>query len=358
MKQQRFYDRLPSFIAADQALSPALTALTYGVSILIFLFSLALRFWLDNYLSGTFPYVTFFPVVVVVAFVFGIPQGALVALLGGLASWYFFIPPYFSFHISLSTAIAMALYCFVVITDIGLTALMMRAYRAEKAARRTMQHLAAHQEVMAQELDHRLKNVFATINAIIGLSQRHTSDAAMLASSLRERINAMARSNLLLRGLRMGEETLLNVVVQTALEPFGVRETHRLGISGPPLPVSGQATLILSLVLHELGTNAAKYGALSVDGGRIEIVWTETKASDAENRPMLHLHWRESGGPAPSTTGKEKTGFGSTLVKRVIAAIHGEAHFTFAQSGFSADILIPMEAILPQATTDNRPLPL
>ncbi|HBF31934.1 HWE histidine kinase domain-containing protein [Rhizobium sp.] len=347
MRQRRFYDNLPSFVATQDAPPLSKLIFTYILSLLVFATTLALRFWIDDYLLGTFPYVTFFPAVVVVAFVFGIPQGILIAILGGLASWYFFIPPYFTFSMSVSTAIAMTLYVFVVVTDIGLTALMMRAYRSEKAARAEMQRLAEHQKVMAQELDHRLKNIFATISAIINLSQKHAHSIPQFAAALRERLNAMARSNLLLRGLRSGEETTVCVIIAKALEPFGVMETKKLRLDGPPIPVSGQAVILLSLVLHELGTNAAKYGSLSVDSGEIHLSWTQANIIQADGTPceMLTLCWREQGGPEPKAPEQGNSGFGSTLVRRVIAAVRGTVHITYAPTGVVAEFSIPVDVM-------------
>lgn len=343
-------DRLPAFREKTVIVHPLVTLATYFGALVIFAISLGLRFFIDEHLQGTFPYVTFFPAVVLVSFIFGIRQGALVAFLGGLASWYFFIPPYFSFDFSLSTAIAMALYIFVVVTDIGLTALMISAYRAEKNARAAMQRLAEQQEVMAQELDHRLKNVFATINAIISLSQKHAADVGEFSRNLRDRLNAMARSNLLLRGLRAGEETSVKSVVEQAVSPFASSATKRFSLKGPTVPVGGQAVVLLSLILHELGTNAAKYGALSNESGRIDIQWTCNNPPE-NGEDMLTLTWRETGGPQPKSPEEQKTGFGSILLTRVLTTIKGEAHMQFMPEGLMAVMTIPFAALHPVLVT-------
>ena len=144
--------------------------------------------------------------VIICGFVFGLRQGVLVAILSGLSAWYFFISPG-RFDFSMGTLLAMSLYLFVVTTELGLIHLMMRAYRAEAAARSETERLAEQQETMAQELDHRLKNIFATINAIISLSLKNASSADELAARLRDRLTALGRSNLLLRGLRKGDDT-------------------------------------------------------------------------------------------------------------------------------------------------------
>ncbi|WP_210164378.1 HWE histidine kinase domain-containing protein [Allorhizobium undicola] len=350
MRLRSKLDRLPSFKAMDRPFRVHEHVMVCCATVLVFLAVLALRFWLDTYLNGTFPYVTFFPAVLLVGFVFGVGPGALMAVLGGLASWYFFIPPYFSFEVSLSTTIAMLLYCFVVITDLGLTALMMRAYRAEKLARAEVEMLAEQQEVMARELDHRLKNVFATINAIISLSQRHASDVPGFSQALRERLNAMARSNLLLRGLRPGDEATVQSVIAQSLEPFDKRGTARIELHGPAISVSGQAVVLLSLILHELGTNAVKYGAFSVQDGQIRIDW---KVDGSENEKHLEIRWQERGGPCPKPQDDGEGGFGSVLVRKVIGAVRGSATLRFPPEGAVADLMIPLSAITPKQTEES-----
>ncbi|MDQ0455309.1 sensor histidine kinase [Rhizobium paknamense] len=357
MRLRSKLDRLPSFKAMRKPLTVAELVLTYIASLVIFMAMVGLRLWIDPLLQGTFPYVTFFPAVLIVGFLFGIAQGALVAFLCGLASWYMFIPPYYTFDTSLSTVLAMALYTFVVITDLGLTALMMSAYRAEQKARAEVEMLAEQQEVMARELDHRLKNVFATINAIVSLSQKHACDVQSFARSLRERLNAMARSNLLLRGLRPGDETTVRSVIIQALEPFDKAETVRLDLHGPLVPVSGQAVVLLSLILHELGTNAAKYGALSVQDGKIRLGWhLHTITRDDMQEPALTVEWREIGGPAPNPPSPGSSGFGSVLINRVIGAVRGTVSIDFPETGAIVTLTLPLTAISPKRDEKGDPL--
>ena len=335
---------LPAFRAIRAPLPPVAVVATYVGSLVIFALALGLRVWMDPFLLAGFPYVTFFPAVVICGFVFGVPQGTLVAILSGAAAWYFFIPPFFSMAITTASMAAMSLYVFVVVTDLLLIHLVMRGYRAEYAAREENQRMADHREIMARELDHRLKNVFATINAIISLSLRHASSAEELARSLRDRLSAMGRSALLLRGVRPGEDTTLSGIILKALEPFGIADTVRLAMSGPKVVIGGEPVVVLSLILHELGTNSAKYGALSVQDGSITLDWH--LAADAKTlEPCLKIEWREHGGPPPAAPEDISGGFGSTLLTRVITSISGQAQMTFPREGARIFLTLPVNVL-------------
>ncbi|MBP1851390.1 HWE histidine kinase domain-containing protein [Rhizobium halophytocola] len=342
-----FLNGLPAFRAIRAPLPVSAVAATYIASLCIFAAAFGLRVWLDPYLLSGFPYVSFFPAVVICGFVFGVPQGTLVAVLSGFASWFFFIPPYYTLDVTVASMAAMALYVFVVVTDLLLIYLVMRAYRAEYLSREENQRMAEHREVMARELDHRLKNVFATVNAIIGMSLRHATSPEDLARGLRERLSAMGRSTLLLRGVRPDEETTLEGIIVQALEPFGIAGTSRLVLSGPKLLVGGETVVVLGLMLHEMGTNAAKYGALSVPDGAVLLAWSVCDA-DGTEEAMLKIEWREQGGPPPAAAEAIVSGFGSTLLTKVIATIRGRAHMSFPASGAHVSLTLPLDALNPK----------
>ncbi|MBU2329604.1 MAG: DUF4118 domain-containing protein [Alphaproteobacteria bacterium] len=336
--------RLPAFASVQERHSPSGLVATYVASLIVFVIALAIRAWFDPVLPAGFPFLTFFPAVIICGFVFGLRQGLMVAALSGISAWYFFISPG-RFDFSMGTLLAMGLYLFVVATDLTLIYLVTRAYRQEMTTREEIQRLAEQQEVMAQELDHRLKNIFATINAIISLSLKNASSADELAARLRDRLTALGRSNLLLRGLREGEDASLQSVVFQALEPFAIVGTPRFSASGPRVPIGGQTVVVLSLILHELGTNAAKYGALSVQGGHVALDWSvETHAEPAE---QLVITWRESGGPVPSPPLAGGGGFGSTLMKRVIAGVRGQTEITYPETGAVIRMMLPVDMLRP-----------
>ncbi|THV23974.1 sensor histidine kinase [Peteryoungia ipomoeae] len=331
---------LPAFASIQNRLSPFGHVATYVGSLLVFVIAYAVRAWFDPVLPQGFPFLTFFPAVILCGFAFGTRQGLLVAALSGVTAWYCFISPG-RFDLSAGTLLAMGLYIFVVTTDLLLIHLVIRAYRTETSARREIERLADQQEVMAKELDHRLKNTFATINAIISLSLKNASSAPELADRLRDRLGALGRSNLLLRGAGDGARASLEEIAGQALEPFSIVGTQRLNMEGPRVPIDGQTLVVLSLILHELGMNAAKYGALSVAGGHISLTWrVATTGPDKQKR--LEITWRETGGPAPAVTTPASGGFGSILVQRVVTSIQGEAELSFPETGALATLTLPL----------------
>lgn len=338
--------RLPAFASVQERLSASGLIATYVASLIIFAIALAIRAWFDSVLPAGFPFLTFFPAVIICGFVFGLRQGLLVAVLSGLSAWYFFISPG-RFDFTIGTLLAMGLYLFVVATDLTLVYLITRAYRQEITTREEIQRLAEQQEVMAQELDHRLKNIFATINAIISLSLKNASSADELAARLRDRLTALGRSNLLLRGLREGEDASLQSVVFQALEPFAIVGSPRFSASGPRVPIGGQTVVVLSLILHELGTNAAKYGALSVQSGHVALNWSIERPADSPEQ--LVITWHESGGPVPTAPLAGAGGFGSTLMKRVIAGVRGQTEITYPETGAVIRMTLPVDMLRPTA---------
>ncbi len=338
--------RLPAFASVQERLSRSGLVATYVASLIVFAIALAIRAWFDPVLPAGFPFLTFFPAVVICGFIFGLRQGVLVAALSGVSAWYFFISPG-RFDFSMGTLLAMGLYLFVVATDLTLIYLVTRAYRQEMTTREEIQRLAEQQEVMAQELDHRLKNIFATINAIISLSLKNASSADELAARLRDRLTALGRSNLLLRGLREGEDASLQSVVFQALEPFAIVGTPRFSANGPRVPIGGQTVVVLSLILHELGTNAAKYGALSMQNGHVALDWSIEASTDATEQ--LVITWRESGGPVPTPPLAGAGGFGSTLMKRVIAGVRGQTEMTYPETGAVIRMTLPVDMLRPTA---------
>jgi two-component sensor histidine kinase len=343
---REFLHRLPAFASVKERLSVSGLIATYVASLIVFAVALSLRAWFDPVLPAGFPFLTFFPAVIICGFVFGLRQGILVAILSGLSAWYFFISPG-RFDFSVGTLLAMGLYLFVVTTELAMIYLVTRAYRQEITTREEIQRLADQQEVMAQELDHRLKNIFATINAIISLSLKNAPSAEELAARLRDRLAALGRSNLLLRGLREGEDASLQSVIFQALEPFAIVGTSRFNTSGPRVPIGGQTVVVLSLILHELGTNAAKYGALSVSGGRVDLAWSIESAPDADEQ--LVITWRESDGPVPTPPLAGAGGFGSTLMKRVIAGVRGHTEISYPETGATIRLTLPVEMLRPTA---------
>lgn len=435
------------------------------------------RIGVDNALPSGFPYVTFFPAVILTAFLFGTRFGALSALLCGLVAWYYFIPPVHSFKIA-GAELALALYVFIVVTDLALIHGLQGANRNLRNERQTSLDLAVAKEQAVQELRERamelkqavdalreseVKTHLATQTAGIGIWQWHVPtdtihwDSTMFklygmaptidgsvhytdyigrihpddaeaqdrifketvdrgAESTREfrirrgddsrvrhlRAVEIARSGadgrtewvvgtnlditeekdrgdhiqLLLSEVDHRAKNMLTVVLSVAKRTSGAdHETFmtnfasrihslsagqdllvknawrgvglhalvsaqlghfadligtRILLDGDDLALSASAVQTLGMAIHELVTNASKYGALSADSGRVTLSWRSVASAD---RDRFIMTWAESGGPAAAVP--ERSGFGSTVIGDMVRrSLDANVESEFAPSGF------------------------
>ncbi|AYD04704.1 PAS domain S-box protein [Neorhizobium sp. NCHU2750] len=189
------------------------------------------------------------------------------------------------------------------------------------------------QAVLIGELHHRVKNVFATVIAIARQTFAKATDTQDAVAAFEARLSAMAHAHdLLAEGDWQSAD--LAAVVEQAAAPY---PPERFTISGPSVLLPQKAVATFSLALHELGTNAAKYGALSVPTGRVSIIWTYDPETSA-----LSLRWQESHGPKVDIPTKK--GFGSRLVERLLAAeLNGASTIIYDPAG----VICEIEALLP-----------
>jgi PAS domain S-box-containing protein len=192
------------------------------------------------------------------------------------------------------------------------------------------------QRLVALELDHRLKNAFALVQSMVRLSARGAHDVDQLAKSLEGRIHALARSqDVVVKGAR--RVSLLEDIIRDTLAPYTGRE-DRIQVEGPPIEVGARDVPLLHMGFHELATNAAKYGALSVPSGRVSVAWEKIAA---EPRQTLLLTWSESGGPVVRPL--VQRGFGSTLVEQALASeFAGEIKIAFPPQGVVCTMRLPL----------------
>lgn len=170
------------------------------------------------------------------------------------------------------------------------------------------------QRLMLRELHHRVNNSLATIQAIAGLTARTVPDVDTFYRSFSERIQSLSRTHTMLVAENW-RRIALRDLLQSEMASFADGRQERLTCSGPPVDLPSALALSLGLVIHELTTNAAKYGALSTPSGRIEVTW---ELEDGRSRPSnLDLRWVERGGPPVSQP--ERKGFGTTLLNQVFA---------------------------------------
>ncbi len=197
-------------------------------------------------------------------------------------------------------------------------------------------------ELVAHELSHRIKNIFAVIAGLIALSARNRPEIKPLADDLRNRVIALGRAHDFVRPHSeasrsdLGQASLHGMLGQL-FAPYGGRE-GRIVIAGDDTDIDDRAATPLALLFHELATNAAKYGGLSTpDGGiRIEIATNDTQCA---------IHWQENGGPPIEQT-PELNGFGSRLVQlSVVTQLKGAIEKQWQPHGLEAQISIPLESL-------------
>jgi len=169
-----------------------------------------------------------------------------------------------------------------------------------------------HQQVLLYELQHRVKNIIATISALATRTLRGDMPAAQYAEAFQGRLRGMAGTHeLLSRSNWAGAD--LRALVETALRSHASLDGDTLAIKGPDLLIAPAAASTLGMVFYELATNAAKYGGLAGPGGRVEVSWSTVAATPSNKVVML---WTETTGkPLPAAV---KTGFGVTFVQRSI----------------------------------------
>jgi len=206
-------------------------------------------------------------------------------------------------------------------------------------------HQAEQQRaLLMRELDHRAKNVMAVALSLVRLTPRE--DAARFAAAVEGRIAAMARAHSLLAGGRWGGASLRSLAEG---ELHGMLDRVRL--TGPAVRLAADAVQPVAMLLHELATNAARHGALSVPEGRVALGWAFT-----EPEGKLRLSWREHGGPVVEKP--PRLGFGSRmLVSLAERQLGGRVEFDWRPEGLAVTLTLPARHLVPEAAGRQPPAP-
>jgi PAS domain S-box-containing protein len=198
--------------------------------------------------------------------------------------------------------------------------------------------LSQEREMLAGELAHRIKNIFSVITGLVALHSRGKPDLKPFAETLSDHIRALSRAQDFALKIDAGPEGSLKALLEVLMAPYGVPGHSAVTITGDDVATGAKAATPLALVFHELATNSAKYGALSVGEGSLSIDIIHAGET-------VQIAWRESGGPAavPPT----ETGFGSRLVKMAVEnQLGGSLTQDWREIGLAADIAIPADRLL------------
>ncbi len=193
--------------------------------------------------------------------------------------------------------------------------------------------IEGRQELLAREVDHRARNALAVVQAIVRLTK--ADDIRGYVAAVEGRVRALAHVHDLLSQARWQGADIYKLIAEE-MAPFSEGDPARLTLNGPAIVVDANRAQTISLALHELATNAAKYGALSEPQGKVHVGWSVENGS-------LTIDWREADGPAvePPT----RSGFGSKIINASVATQRGgSAHFDWRPEGLECAITIPLLA--------------
>jgi len=185
----------------------------------------------------------------------------------------------------------------------------------------------SHVRLIMRELSHRSKNLLAIVLAIARQTSRHTSSFSEFESRFNSRIQALADAHDLLVD-QQWSGAYIDDLVRAQLAAFG---TEKIALHGERIMLRAEAVQNVALALHELATNASKYGALSVPAGKVDVEWRRQPAATNGDAPDLRFTWRESGGPPVKPP--EKKGFGCFVLERVTVNALGEGSLKFDPDG-------------------------
>ena len=203
------------------------------------------------------------------------------------------------------------------------------------------------QEVVIGELHHRMKNTLAIVSAITSQSLKSANSLEEATKTIADRLNALGVAQDLLvseRWTGAGCRTL----IEGAVKAFQSKSLDQFEIAGDNIAVSSGPAVSLSMVIHELCTNAVKHGALSAPAGRVSISWS---IFSQDNLKRFKLHWKERGGPPVHEPSRRS--FGSRLIEQALPGqLQGEARLRFEPDGLSCEVNIPLNVM------QERPLAL
>jgi two-component sensor histidine kinase len=212
------------------------------------------------------------------------------------------------------------------------TGIALQMIEAEAALKATLKK----HELFASEMSHRVKNFFAVTESLVRMTARHSETKEEMVDNLLRRVVALSDAHTLAQDHHAEndqEPVPLRTVIETVLRPY-----RSPVLTGPPILLAANATSNLTLVLHELATNAAKHGALSTSNGKVRIEWRADSSG-------MEMTWKESGGPTvngPPT----RVGFGTKLIRNTLASVNGAVEKQWARDGLHVRISLPRDVLI------------
>lgn len=273
-------------------------------------------------LGPTLPFATFFPAVLVSALFGGLIAGLLSIVLSIFIVWWAFAEPAFSF--AMPDRVHLANYVLFGLSSLLVVALAM----VHRQLLFAVDAKERERQLLVGEIEHRSKNVIAVVTSLIRLTVKD----ADLADTLTRRVCAVADTHGLLDEAGTEAVSLRELLNTTLVLPHGA---ERIALTGEDVQLSARQARALRLVVHELGTNALKYGALSQAQGRVTI---DCRTTDGD----ISIGWQEIGGPKVAPPAAQN--FGSKLILVTLSQIDAQLEPSFCETGYCYRIVLPREA--------------
>lgn len=328
----RWIERLP--VARDRPLLASCATLTIVAAALV------LRMATDSVLPSGFPYVTFFPAVIVTSFLFGVRQGIVSALMCGLLAWYFFVPPTHSFGLTRRTIFALGFYVFVVATDLALVHAMQVANRELARERELSRTLADTRELLFRELQHRVSNNLQVVAGLLAM-QRRTLDDPKAKAALDEATRRLALIGRISRqiydpsGVAQPLVPFLADLCEAVVEASG-RDDLALEVRGDDqLRLLPKAAIPTALIIAEAVANSIEHGFRDGRAGRIVV----TVIPRSEEGVAVTVH--DDGHGLPDDFVHNETGSLGLRIATTLARAQGGRFYLEQSNGTLATLDLP-----------------
>jgi two-component sensor histidine kinase len=349
---------------------PALRPGTVGAYAFAFLcaaIAFALGFAIDPYVVGV-PFVTFSPAVIITTLISGFGAGVFCLVLSAASATFFLLPPRSSFYIESSADVVEllvfifeALFYVILIAGIrlGLEQYRELSHDLEQRVEERSAALRESQERLVSvvaELQHRTRNLISVVGRIAERTLRASKTFDDFNASFQDRLEALGRAQGLLFRVKEGGRVTFDELINTELtaKSVAIEENGSVTLDGPKgIPLRSGTVQPLALALHELLTNAVKYGALKQPDAHLTVRWRQETLAES-GKPWLHLDWKESGVEMPSLDAKPKGGgHGRELIERVLP-YQFDAQTTFAIEADGVHCTISLPASEAISGTDRR----
>ncbi len=325
----------------------------FAATLAIWLAALASRFAADDLLPPGFPFLTFFPAVMIATFVIGTASGIIVAVLSFLSSWYIFLPPRYTFYLTPETATALAFFILVTGIDILIIDLLQKAQRSLRASRQEAIDLAQQRDILFQDLQHRVGNNLAMIAAMLNFQARseQSEQARRSLQSAAERMRTIGEINRIFYSPDRVEQELNSDFIErlsrACLSANGADERIEIASDVTPISVDQTAFLSIALTLFESISNAVEHGYADGAPGVIRV-------EGRREADLYRLRIIDDAGRLPDNFDLSKArSVGLTVIKSFAAKLGGSyalkrspegtvAEFSFAQ-GIDGAAAIPAE---------------